>query len=173
MVARRVGGAVGRGTLRDVSLVEAAVASVVAAIALGGLLFASAAAARFATHQVPAVRVACGELARQILRTAEDSWKYASAAEPAPQPSGTWTTSVPFAVPGASATSEPVTVDLTTTVETTPAPNDPTRESAIVIVTLNCAGGTVTAQSTLHVKAPVPGTVLDSGITVTPPPGAP
>jgi len=174
VAARRVGDAVRRGTLRYVNVVEAAIASVIAAIALGGLLFASAAAARFGTHQtISPAATASQRYAQEILRTAEDAWKYAAPGAPAPQLSGRWNASVPVAYPGADPTSIPVTVDVTASAAATPAPNDVTRESAAVTVTVDYGGGTATAQSVVHVKAPVPGSVVDSGITVTPPPGAP
>lgn len=156
------------------SVVEAAIASVIAAIALGGLLFASAAAARFGTHQTIApAATASQRYAQDILRTAEDAWKYAAPGAPVPQLSGHWNASVPVAYPGAAPTSIPVTVDVTETLAATPAPNDVTRESAAVTVTVDYGAGTATAQSAIHVKAPVPGSVVDSAVAVTPPPGAP
>lgn len=174
VAARRVGGVLRRGTLRYVNVVEAAIASVIAAIALGGFLFATAAAARFGTNQTISPAAAASQrYAQDILRTVEDAWKYAAPGASAPQFSGRWNASVPVAYPGAAPTTLPVTVDVTSSAASTPAPGDVTRESAVVIVSVDYGGGTSTAQSVVHVKAPVPGSIVDSAVTVTPPPGAP
>lgn len=174
VAAGRVGGAVRRGTLRNVNVVEAAVAGVIAAIALGGFLFASAASARFATHQTISPAAAASQrYAQTLLRTVEDTWKYAGPGAPAPQLSGSWNASIPVAYPGSAPTSLPVTVDVAASAGATPAPNDVTRQSEVVTVTVDYGTGTVSAQSSVHVKAPVPGSLVDSGLTVTPPPGAP
>ncbi|MBV9271519.1 MAG: prepilin-type N-terminal cleavage/methylation domain-containing protein [Candidatus Eremiobacteraeota bacterium] len=149
------------------TLIETLVATAVAAIALGGIFFTSAAAARYGAHQSDARRDAATLLAEQTLRTAADSWKYAEPGTPAPQLSGSWSS-------GAYA------ISVGTTELTTPAPNDPTRESATIRVTVSYTpdpprqnSGTVSVETTVRVKAPVPGSTIDTGTTATPPPGAP
>lgn len=141
-------------------LVETVVAAAIVAIAAAGLFFASAAAARFGTQQSDPRREAANAVAEQTLRTAANAWKYAAPGSPAPQLNGAW-----------NAGRYAVTVS--TSELTTPAPSDPTRESATVRVTVSYDSQSVNAQTILHVKAPLPGSTIDSGATVTPPPGAP
>lgn len=141
-------------------LLETVVAAAIVAIAAAGLFFASAAAARFGTQQSDPRREAANALAEQTLRTAADAWKYGALGSPAPQLNGAWTI-------GRYA------VSVSTSELTTPAPNDPTRESATFRVNVAYDSQNVSAQTVLHVKAPVPGSTIDTGATVTPPPGAP
>src|SRR5947209_13366485 len=139
------------------TLIEALVAVGIVALALTGVFFASATVARFGTTQSNPRRDAAALLAEQTLRTAADSWKYAAPGVAAPQLDGAWQ-------------SGPYTVTVATTKLATPAPNDPTRQTANVHVTVSYTpeaqrsdSGSVSAQTTLRVKAPVPGTTLDSG----------
>jgi len=152
---------------RGFTLVETLVATAIAAIALAGIFFAFEGASRFGTQQGSKLRAGAALLAEQTLRTASNSWKYAAPGSSAPQLNGTWTTG-------------PYTVDVATSELSTPAPNDPTRESATIRVTVGYTpvddrrdSGNVSAETTVRVKAPLPGSTIDSGTTVTPPPGAP
>lgn len=127
------------------TLVEAAVATAIVAIAAGGALYAFASFARYGSHVDGPHRAAAVRLANRTLRAAEDAWKYGS---PGLSPAGTQTVADPYP---ASVTAKlsgvtPNTATLTVTVRYTP---DPSRDD-----------GVVRLSSVLESQAPPPGSTL-------------
>ncbi len=152
------------------TLLETLITAAVVCVAVGGLISAMGVFSRFSTHQAGPVRAASLLLAEQTLRVAQDVWKYGS---PGAAPSGNWQTTVPLDVPGAAATSAPVSVttsisesdsqgaQLTVTVQYTPDPGhaaDP---------------GRISLQGQVRVKAPLPGASVVDPSLVPQPGGAP
>lgn len=127
------------------TLVEAAVATAIVAIAAGGALYAFAAFARNGAHVDGPHRAAAMRLANRTLRAAEDAWKYGS---PGIAPAGTGIVTDPYP---ASITAKlsgvtPASATLAVTVRYTP---DPSRD-----------GGVVRLTAALESQAPPPGSTL-------------
>ena len=86
---------------------ETTITVAILAVAVGGLIAAVGVVGGFSTHQSGPVRTAAILRADQVLRIAQDAWKYGS---PGASPSGTWQTTVSLAAPNAGPTTVPVTV---------------------------------------------------------------
>lgn len=174
MVVAQTGIAGTSGRVRDAergfTVVEAAVAFAVLAVAAGGALFGISSFGRFATHQPGPVRTAALGLAEQTLRVAQDAWKYGS---PGTAPSGTQTIDVPIAIPNNAATSAPVTLTVTV--------GNAVSGSAPIAVTARYTpdpqhetdSGTLTVSGTLSQRAPAPGSQVQDAAPVAAPSGAP
>lgn len=164
------------GGQRGFTLIEATIAAGVSAVVLLAALGALRSVAKYGTHRAPPLRSAALALAEQVVRSAEDRWKYGGGSDP----SGTWTTTLPLARPNAAPTSVPATVSAALTTIATPNPDDPTAEQAHLTVTVRYPPdlarndpGLLQVDATLHVKAPLPGSTVAPPGMVDAPSGAP
>jgi type II secretory pathway pseudopilin PulG len=161
------------------ALLEAIVSVALVALVLGALLFGAANFGRFGSHPSGTRREAAERLAAQTLRAAQDAWKYPDAgAAGLPAPSGTWSTAMPVRAPGGETIAVPVTIQVTTAIAATAAPNDPTSERARTSVTVTYPPdysrddpGVAGVAADLAVKSPYPGEILT--VPVAQPSGAP
>lgn len=157
------------GSQSGFSLIEAIFAAAIVAVAAGAWLSAVNGVAHFATHQVSPLRNSATVLAEQTLRIAQDAWKYGS---PGAAPAGTWQTNLPLIVPGAPATSVPVSVNAAIVT---------TGQRADLVVTVRYtpdAGatgddGVVALRGALSVKAPAPDSRIVRPGLIPQPSGAP
>jgi prepilin-type N-terminal cleavage/methylation domain-containing protein len=158
-----------RNGQRGFTLIESAITAAIASLAIGTLVFAIGAFARFSAHQAGPVRVAATLLAEQTLRVAQNSWKYGS---PGDAPVGTIATTVPVLGPN-GATSAPVllqtqisgsgsaSAQITVTVLYTPEP-DRVHDS-----------GSVTLSGELQMQSPLPDSTVAPASLIPQPSGAP
>jgi hypothetical protein len=138
------------------TLLETAVSAAIAAIAIGGAIFAMGSFGRFATYQSGPNRAAASQLAQQTLRVAQDAWKYGP---PGASPAGTWRMASATVTTSAVPTSA-VSAHIVVTVQYTP---DPGRNDS----------GTIAVSGDVDVKAPVPGSQIAQPALVPQPSGAP
>lgn len=152
------------------TLIEAVLAVAILAVAMTAFTVAMGEFGKFSTSQAGPVRTAAMLLAEQTLRVAEDAWKYGAAGN---APEGSLATRVPLVLPGARATTAPLTVttalsnadsafaDLVVTVRYTPDP-DHLQDTGIV-----------TLDGELQVKAPLPASTVAPPNLIAQPQGAP
>jgi type II secretory pathway pseudopilin PulG len=148
-----------------ITLVETAVAAAIVAIAVGTALWAVAAFAKHVAQQGGRARMAALTVAQQMLRVAQNAWKYGS---PGNAPSG----SEQITLPLDAAASEPAT--LTTSIGASTSP-------AQITVTVRYtpepgrAGdtGIVSVSGEVDAKAPLPGSHVDRPGLIPLPSGAP
>lgn len=151
------------------ALLEVVIAVGLTAVATGALLLAIVTFSRFGSHAAGPNRSAAIEAAEQMLRVAEDAWKYGS---PGTAPAGTVQIMAPLTPPGAAPTTIPLTISTTLSgagatgaglTVTVSYPPDPNRSDP----------GIVTMSGRLAIEAPLPGSHVPRGGLVPMPDGAP
>jgi type II secretory pathway pseudopilin PulG len=137
------------------ALIEAIAVIAIAAACAGALILALSSVPKSGSHATGRNRVAASLFAEQILRVAEDAWKYGSHGD---APSGTFETSIPNPVSVVSTITrnDSSGADISVTVSYTP---DPGHDES----------GSVTLRGKLRAKAPLPGArVEQSGLISAP-----
>lgn len=128
------------GAQRGFTLVDTAIATGIAAIAIAGFFYGVAATARFGAHHTSPHAEAALAFARAIARTAQNVWKYGS---PGTAPSGTAASAAGTATVSMASSANGATLHVV--VRYSPDPGD---------------DGSLTLDVPLSVRAPFPGDVV-------------
>jgi type II secretory pathway pseudopilin PulG len=150
---------------RGFALLETVAVVGIVAIGAAALVLAISGAAKFSAHASGPNRTAALEYARQMLRVAQDAWKYGS---PGSAPNGSADVTVPVAGPDAIATTMPARVTATV------VPDSETGASISIAVSYTPDpgrndSGSVTLSGRLRAIAPLPGTqVVQPGYVAQP-----
>jgi Tfp pilus assembly protein PilV len=166
------------GTVRSVkhktqeafTLLETLIAVAAVGVAVGGLIGAVGAFARFSTHPISPMRSAATLLVKNTLLAAQDAWKYGS---PGTALLDTWDTTVPLAIPGNSPVTAPVT--LSVSASTIDSARAQLTVSARYTPGLDRHGdtGAVSMSGQAYVKAPLPGATVFNPALIAKPSAAP